>query len=54
MFDLQVIDLQREIAHSNMKADSLMTQCERVDKKTEQFWSDEPNQGTAVTATIDR
>lgn len=41
----QVIDLQNEMTSCRIRADGLMHQYEKSEKKIEQFWADEPNQG---------
>jgi len=41
-----VIDLQNELSTCRIRADELMHQYEKSEKKIEQFWADEPNQGS--------
>ena len=40
-----MIDSQNELASCRSRADELMHQYEKAEKKIEQFWADEPNQG---------
>ena len=43
-----MIDLQNEMNRSRIRADELMAQFEKAEKKIEQFWADEPNQGAGL------
>ena len=49
----QVIDLQNEMNRSRIRADELMAQFDKAERKIEQFWADEPNQGREWSYTRD-
>lgn len=49
----QVIDLQNEMNRSRIRADELMAQFEKAERKIEQFWADEPNQGREWSYSTD-